>query len=353
MLVISCPCALVISIPLGYFGGVGWASHKGILVKGSNYLDILTQVKRVVLDKTGTLTKGIFKVIEIKTYNGSSQNELLELAAFAEAHSNHPLARAIVGAYGKEIDQSSVQDVQEIGGHGIKAKIKGRNVIVGNDRFLHRENIEHPICNVVSTVIHVAVDKVYKGYVVVGDELKNDSAQALEYLHKLGIKEIIMLTGDNEFSAKAIVQQLHIDSFYANLLPQDKVQRLEEIMSKSSKMEKTAFVGDGINDAPVLARADVGVAMGGMGSDAALETADVVIMTDSLMRVGTAIEIARNTRKIVWQNISLALGVKAIFLTIGAFGIVTMWEAVFADMGVALLAIFNAMSASRNQLLHS
>ncbi len=353
MLVISCPCALVISIPLGYFGGVGWASHKGVLIKGSNYLDVLTQVKRVVLDKTGTLTKGVFKVVDIKPYNGFNSNEVLELSAFAEVQSNHPLARAIVKAYAKNIDHSLIKDLQEVAGHGIRAKIKGKNVIVGNDRFLHVENIEHPVCDVAGTVIHLAVDKVYCGYIVVGDELKEDAVKSLQYLHSLGIKEIVMFTGDNEFSAKEMAQQLHIDSFYANLLPQDKVLRLEEIIKQSPKNEKIVFVGDGVNDAPVLVRADAGIAMGGMGSDAAIETADIVIMSDSLMKIGTAIEIARYTRKIVWQNIALALGVKAAFLILGAFGIVTMWEAVFADIGVALLAILNAVYASRNKLQYN
>lgn len=353
MLVISCPCALVISIPLGYFGGVGWASRMGVLVKGSSYLDVLTQVKRIVLDKTGTLTKGIFKVTDIKTYNGFNSDDVLKLAAFTEAHSTHPLAEAVVKAYGESIDRSSIENVQEVGGHGIKAKIDGKNVMIGNDRFLHVENIDHQICQIAGTVIHVAVDKVYAGYIVVGDELKEDSIQAMEYLRSLGIKEIVMLTGDNEFSARTMAKKADIETFYADLLPQDKVECLEEIIKNQSKEEKTAFVGDGINDAPVLARADVGIAMGGLGSDAAIETADVVIMSDSLMKIGTAIEIARYTRKIVWQNISLALGVKAIFLTLGAFGIVTMWEAVFADMGVALLAILNAVYVSRNKLLNN
>ncbi len=352
MLVISCPCALVISIPLGYFGGIGWASRKGILIKGSSYLDVLIQVKRIVLDKTGTLTKGVFKVIDIKTYNGSSPDDVLKFAAFAEAHSNHPLAKAVLNAYGKNIDSSAIESVQEVGGQGIKARISGKNIIIGNDRLLHVENIEHPVCQVAGTVLHVAVDKTYAGYIVVGDELKEDTVQALEYLRKLGIKEIVMLTGDNDFAAQEIAKKLHLDSFYADLLPQDKVKRFEEIIDRSSKDEKTAFVGDGINDAPVLARADVGIAMGGLGSDAAIETADIVIMTDSLMKLGTAIEIAKNTRKIVWQNIALALGVKVVFLTLGAFGIVTMWEAVFADMGVALLAILNAVSANRHKLFY-
>lgn len=353
MLVISCPCALVISIPLGYFGGVGWASRKGILVKGSSYLDVLTQIKKIVLDKTGTLTKGVFKVIEIKTYNGSTSDDVLKFSAFAEANSNHPLAKAVLNAYGKNIDPSVIESVQEVGGHGIKARVSGKNIIIGNDRLLHVENIEHPVCQVAGTVLHVAIDKTYAGYIVVGDELKEDTPQALEYLRKLGVKEIVMLTGDNDFAAQEIAKKLHLDSFYADLLPQDKVKRFEEIMNRSSKEEKIAFVGDGINDAPVLARADVGIAMGGLGSDVAIETADVVIMTDSLMKVGTAIEVARITRKIVWQNIALALGVKAIFLTLGAFGIVTMWEAVFADMGVALAAILNAVSANRYKLQYN
>jgi Cd2+/Zn2+-exporting ATPase len=350
MLVISCPCALVISIPLGYFGGVGWASRKGILVKGSTYLDVLTKVTKIVLDKTGTLTKGVFKVIEIKTYNDFTGEDVLKFAAFAEAQSNHPLAKAVQNAYGKVINSSTIEKVQEIAGHGIKARVNGKNITIGNDRLLHVENIEHPVCKVPGTVLHVAQDSTYMGYIVVGDELKEDSVQALKYLRNLGVKEIVMLTGDNDFSARAIAEKLNLDSFYADLMPQDKVMRFEEVMRRSSKGEKTAFIGDGINDAPTIARADVGIAMGGLGSDAAIETADVVIMTDSLMKVGAAIEIATYTRKIVWQNISLALGVKAIFLILGAFGIATMWEAIFADVGVALLAILNAVSAKRYKL---
>ncbi len=350
LLVISCPCALVISIPLGYFGGVGWASRHGILVKGSTYLDDLLRVKKVVLDKTGTLTKGIFQVNEIKPFNGFKENEVLEFASYAEAHSSHPLAKAIVSFFGKQIDQSSIKDLQEIGGQGIKVIIKGKLVVIGNDRILHAENIDHPSCEVAGTVVHVAIDKKYAGYIVVGDELKPDTKEAIAYLRKLGIKEIVMLTGDNQFAAQATAQTLNIDSFYSNLLPQDKVTKVEEITKKSLFKEKIAFVGDGINDAPVLASADVGIAMGGVGSDAAIETADIVLMTDSLIKIGTAIEIAKITRKVVWQNIGLALGVKCIFLILGVFGVASMWEAVFADIGVALLAILNAVYMKRYKL---
>lgn len=350
LLVISCPCALVISIPLGYFGGVGWASRHGILVKGSIYLDELLKVKKVALDKTGTLTKGIFKVNEIRPSNSFKESEILEFASYAEAHSSHPLAKAIVNFYGKEIDRSLIKDLQEIGGHGIKAVIKGKSVTIGNDRILHAENIDHPDCNVAGTVVHIAIDKKYAGYIVVGDELKPDTKEAIAHLRKLGVKEIVMLTGDNQFAAQAISQDLNIDSFYSNLLPQDKVTKVEEITKKSLVNEKIAFVGDGINDAPVLASADVGIAMGGLGSDAAIETADVVLMADSLIKIATAIEIARITRKVIWQNIGLALGVKSIFLVLGALGVASMWEAVFADIGVALLAILNAVYMKRYKL---
>lgn len=341
VLVISCPCALVISIPLGYFGGIGGAARKGILVKGSNYLDALNQLKAVVFDKTGTLTKGEFRVSRIVTENGFSEAQVLQYAALAEANSNHPIAAAILDACAGNVNLSRVQEINEISGHGIIARVNGQVIIVGNDRLLHRENIAHPRCNVAGTVVHLAVDQTYAGYIVISDQLKEDAPEAIEKLAARNIKTV-MLTGDNKTAAEAVARQLNISQYFSELLPQDKVNHLERIMAENQP-GKVAFVGDGINDAPVLARADVGIAMGALGSDAAIETADVVLMTDHPAKVVTAIEVAGKTRKIVWQNISFALGVKLFFIVLGVGGIATMWEAVFGDMGVALAAIFNAM----------
>ncbi|MCF2151718.1 cadmium-translocating P-type ATPase [Desmonostoc muscorum LEGE 12446] len=342
LLVISCPCGLVISIPLGYFGGVGGAAKRGILVKGSTYLDALAAVKTVVFDKTGTLTKGVFKVTQIVPDNGFSKSELLAMAAKVESHSNHPVAQSIRAAYENKIDESEVEDYEEIAGHGIKAKVKGRVVLAGNDRLLHRENIAHAVCNVDGTVVHLAVDNIYAGYILIADEIKEDAAQAISALKKLGVEKIVMLTGDNQAIASRVAQQIGLDYYEAELLPEDKVNAIEKILSKTPKNSKVAFVGDGINDAPVIARADVGMAMGGLGSDAAIETADVVIMTDKPSKVAEAIKIGRKTHQIVWQNIILAMAIKGLFIALGAFGVATLWEAVFADVGVALLAIFNA-----------
>ena len=341
VLVISCPCALVISIPLGYFGGIGNASRKGILVKGSNFLDALTQVKTVVFDKTGTLTKGEFKVSEIVTSNGFSKDQLLEYAAYAETNSNHPVARSICEAYGHDIVKTRIKQVEEISGYGIKALIDNKTVLAGNDKLLHKENIVHQVCHVDGTVVHVAFDTVYAGYLIISDTLKEDAIEAIE---KLKAKNIltVMLTGDNQFAAAAIAKKLNVDKFYYELLPEDKVKHIESLMQESNG-GKVAFVGDGINDAPVIARADIGIAMGALGSDAAIETADVVLMTDSPSKVALAIDVAKWTRSIVWQNIYFAMGVKLIFIILGIFGIATMWEAVFGDMGVALIAVFNAL----------
>jgi len=341
VLVISCPCALVISIPLGYFGGIGSASRKGILVKGSNFLDALTQVKTVVFDKTGTLTKGEFKVSEVVTSNGFTKEEILEYAAYAETNSNHPVAKSISEAFGKDTDSKRIKQVDEISGHGIKAVIDGKTVLAGNDKLLHKESIEHPVCNVEGTVVHVAIDKVYMGYIIISDNLKDDAIEAIEKLKAKNI-QTVMLTGDNKFAAAAFAKKLGIDKYFYELLPEDKVKHIENLM-KESKGGKVAFVGDGINDAPVIARADIGIAMGALGSDAAIETADIVLMTDSPSKVAIAIDVAKRTRKIVWQNIYFAMGVKALFIILGVFGIATMWEAVFGDMGVALIAVFNAI----------
>lgn len=341
LLVISCPCGLVISIPLGYFGGIGGAAKRGILVKGSTFLDALTAVKTVVFDKTGTLTEGTFKVTQIVTKNGFSESELLTLAAQAEVNSNHPVAQSIREAYGQPINESDIADYEEIAGHGIRAKVQNKVVLAGNDRLLHRENIDHDTCDVAGTVVHLSVDGRYAGYILIADEIKADAAEAIRDLKKVGVERTVMLTGDNEVVAKSVAGQLGLDSYFAGLLPEDKVSAIEKLLDRSGK-KKVVFVGDGINDAPVIARADVGMAMGGLGSDAAIETADVVLMTDAPSKVAEAIQVARKTRRIVVQNIVMAMAIKGVFIVLGTFGLATLWEAVFADVGVALLAIFNA-----------
>ncbi len=347
ILVISCPCGLVISIPLGYFGGIGGAAKKGILIKGSTFLDVLNDVKTVVSDKTGTLTKGTFKVTQIAPQNGFSQDELLSIASHIEAQSTHPIAQSIKEAYKGELDLTKVTHYEEMAGYGIRAMVGDRLVMAGNDRLLHRENIAHDTCQVSGSVVHLAIDTKYAGYIIAADEIKDDSIKAIQALHQLGIKRVIMLSGDNDGVAADIAGRLGLDSYIAELLPEGKVTAFEEILSKSGKTEKVIYVGDGINDAPVLARADVGIAMGGLGSDAAIETADVVIMNDSPAKIAEAIQIARKTHSIIWQNIIFALSIKAVFLMLGAFGLATMWEAVFADVGVALAAIANATRVLR------
>lgn len=346
VLVISCPCALVISIPLGYFGGIGSASKRGILIKGSNYLDALTKVGTVVFDKTGTLTKGEFKVSEVVTSNGFSREQILEYAAYAETNSNHPVAKSISEAYGKNIDKIRIKNVEEIPGHGIKASIDDLLIMAGNNKLLHLENIVHPVCNVDGTVVHVAINAMYAGYIIISDTLKDDATEAVNSLNRQNI-QTVMLTGDNQFAAALIAEKLKIGKFFAELLPADKVIHIEKLMQESND-KKVIFVGDGVNDAPVIARADVGVAMGALGSDAAIETADVVLMTDSPSKISEAIEVAKKTRTIVWQNIGFAMGVKLFFIVLGVFGVATMWEAVFGDMGVALIAVFNAMRIMKN-----
>jgi Cd2+/Zn2+-exporting ATPase len=347
LLVISCPCGLVISIPLGYFGGIGGAAKRGILVKGATFLDTLAAVKAVVFDKTGTLTQGAFKVSQVSNHNGFTKEQLLRLAAEAEFHSNHPIAKSIREAYGEPINESAIASYSEIAGCGIRATVENRVVIAGNDRLLHRENIEHDTCNVEGTVVHLAVDQRYAGYIVIADEPKPDAAQAIQALKRLGVEQVMMLTGDDQNVAERITQTLKLDSFHAELLPEDKVAVVERLLREVGKKGRVAFVGDGINDAPVIARADVGLAMGGMGSDAAIETADVVIMTDAPSKVAEAIQVARKTHAIVVQNIVFSLAVKGIFIVLGVFGLATMWEAVFADVGVALAAIFNATRVLR------
>jgi Zn2+/Cd2+-exporting ATPase len=342
LLVISCPCGLVISIPLGYFGGIGGAAKRGILVKGSTFLDTLSGVKAIAFDKTGTLTKGVFKVTEIVPHNGFDESELLRIAALAEASSNHPIAKSIRVAYDQPIDEATISNYTEIAAHGIQATIEGKLVLAGNDRLLHRENIAHDTCNVEGTVVHLAIDQVYAGYIVIADEIKEDAIQAIRDLKAAGVEKIMMLTGDSQAVAQRVAQALGVDAFAAELLPEDKVTAVETLLQEFHKRGKVAFVGDGINDAPVIARADVGIAMGGLGSDAAIETADVVLMTDAPSKVAAAIQIGKKTHTIVLQNIIFALTIKVIFIGLGLLGLATMWEAVFADVGVALAAIFNA-----------
>ncbi|MBC3796143.1 cadmium-translocating P-type ATPase [Acetobacterium tundrae] len=343
-LVVSCPCALVISIPLGFFGGIGGASKRGILIKGSNYLEALNNVETVVFDKTGTLTKGVFKVTQTNPQNAYTKAELLEYAAYAESYSNHPIAQSITNAYHVEIDQSRIKNYQEIAGNGISVTINDNEVLAGNSKLMDNENLSHiDDVKTSGTVIHVAINKKYAGNIVISDEVKEDSAHAIKELKSLGIRKTVMLTGDLKSVGDKIGKQLGLDEVYSELLPEDKVEKLEWLESKKTPKGKLVFVGDGINDAPVLARADIGVAMGCLGSDAAIEAADIVIMTDEPSKIALAIRIAKRTRVIVFQNIVFALVVKTIFLALGALGLASMWEAVFADVGVALIAIFNAM----------
>jgi Cd2+/Zn2+-exporting ATPase len=342
-LVISCPCALVVSIPLGFFGGIGGASKRGILVKGSNYLEALNNVKYVVFDKTGTLTKGVFDVTAVRPAIGMTEEALLQYAAFAEVHSNHPIAVSIRKAYGQDIDETAIQNYEEISGHGTMVSVNGAEVLAGNAKLMNKYDIQFTAPTEVGTMVHVAVNGNYAGYIVISDKVKEDAAQAISALKELGVKKTVMLTGDAKPVGEAVGKQLGLDEIYAELLPHQKVEKVEKLDGKKLKKEKLVFVGDGINDTPVLARADIGIAMGGLGSDAAIEAADIVIMTDEPSKIATAIGIAKRTRRIVYQNIIFALGVKSIFLLLGAFGIATMWEAVFSDVGVTLLAVLNAM----------
>ncbi|MCQ4022915.1 MULTISPECIES: heavy metal translocating P-type ATPase [unclassified Ruminococcus] len=346
-LVISCPCALVISIPLTFFGGIGSASRKGVLVKGGNYLEALNNLETVVFDKTGTLTKGVFRVSEINAENSFTAEWVLRLAAAAESLSNHPIARSIIEEYGKEIDEKSITAYNEISGHGISAKISGKHILVGNDKLMRKYGIDFLKCEKAGTVVYVGCDGSFAGSILISDEIKPDSCKAIAKLKALGVKNTVMLTGDNEDIAKAVSQELGIDKHYSQLLPAQKVEIVERLDSEKSKKGKLAFVGDGINDAPVLARADIGIAMGALGSDAAIEAADVVLMTDEPSKLIDAVKTAKATRRIVMQNIIFALGVKAAFLVLGAFGIAGMWEAVFGDVGVMLLAVLNSMRILR------
>ena len=350
-LVISCPCALVVSIPLTFFAGIGGASRDGILVKGANLLEALAKVNTVVMDKTGTLTLGVFEVVAMHSHDCSEHDEgqarecLLEMAALAECASSHPISKSIQRAYGKRIDHSRVANIEEISGHGIKACIDGKPVAVGNDKLMSMMGVEAPHCHAVGTVVHVASEGHYLGHIVLGDRIKKNAAEAITSMKKVGVHNLVMLTGDSRAVAESVAAQLGIDKVYSELLPADKVQRVEELLSACPASEKLAFVGDGINDAPVLSRADVGFAMGGVGSDAAIEAADVVLMDDDPNKIAHAIHISRHTLSIVWQNIVMALGVKGLCLILGAFGIANMWLAIFADVGVMVLAVLNAIRA--------
>lgn len=343
-LVVSCPCALVISIPLSFFGGIGGASKKGILVKGSNYLEALAQTEIVVFDKTGTLTKGVFNVQEIHP-EGVSKEELLELTAYVESYSNHPISLSLKRAYGKEIDNGRISDIEEISGHGVIATVDGKKVMAGNIKLMKMMDIPYFKGELIGTAVHVAVNNKYIGYIVIADEVKEDSAQAIKELKAANIKQTVMLTGDNKSVGSKVAKELGLDKVYAELLPADKVEKLEELFSQKSTKGKLAFVGDGINDAPVLARADIGIAMGGLGSDAAIEAADIVIMTDEPSKIATAMKISKKTLKIANQNIVFAIGIKIIVLILSAFGITTMWAAIFADVGVTIIAVLNAFRA--------
>lgn len=345
-LVISCPCALVISIPLSFFGGIGGASKIGVLVKGSNYLESLAHTEVVVFDKTGTLTKGSFAVSQIKAID-MKEEQLLELAAYAEDYSNHPISQSIQKAYGKKIDNSRISDVQEIAGHGVRAVIDGKTVLAGNAKLMNRENIAYTPSDAIGTVIYLACNGKYAGYIVIEDEVKADAPAAIRALKEVGVRKSVMLTGDADAVGKKVAQKLGLDQAYTELLPADKVDRVEAMLKQTSEKGKLVFVGDGINDAPVLARADVGIAMGGLGSDAAIEAADVVLMTDEPSKISAVVRIARKTIRIANENIVFALGVKLLVLILGATGYANMWAAVFADVGVSVIAILNAIRAMR------
>ena len=345
-LVVSCPCALVISVPLSFFSGIGAASKKGILVKGSNYLELLSKTEIAVFDKTGTLTEGVFDVQKIANEKQISQEELLELAAYCESYSNHPISHSIQKAYGKEIDKKRISDSKEVAGKGIISKIDENQVACGNIKLMKELNLENvkPV-EEMGTVVYVAIDKQYAGYILISDKIKEDSKKAIQELKQAGVKKTVMLTGDNKDVAEKVNQELKLDEVYSELLPADKVNKLEELLKNKDENAKLAFVGDGINDAPVLARADIGIAMGGLGSDAAIEAADIVIMTDEPSKIATAMKISRKTLKIVYQNITFALIVKIGVLILSAFGLASMWAAVFADVGVTVLAVLNSFRA--------
>lgn len=346
-LVISCPCALVVSIPLSFFGGIGGASKKGILIKGGNFLEALNNLDTIVFDKTGTLTKGVFNVTALYPANNFTKDELLKNAAYCESYSNHPIAVSIIKAYGADINKDELAQYEEMSGLGISAIINGRRVLAGNERLMDREKIQFQKSDNMSTVVYVAIDGVFAGTIVISDEIKDDSIEAIKNLKSLGIRKTVMLTGDNKKIGEDVGKQIGIDDIYGELLPDQKVEKFEQIEKQRTPGKNIAFVGDGINDAPVLARADIGIAMGGLGSDAAIEAADVVIMNDEPSKIAVAINIAKRTKMIVWENIVFALGIKGLFLIIGALGFTTMWEAVFADVGVTLIAVINSARAMK------
>ena len=341
-LVVSCPCALVLSIPLSYFSGIGVASKNGILIKGSNYLEALRYVDTVVFDKTGTLTEGVFDVVNLKAI-GVSEDELMKFASIAEANSNHPIAKSILKYYNKQVDLNKIDEYEEIAAHGIKVKYENNTILAGNEKLMKANNIKIEKNTDIGTVVYVAVNNKFIGYIVIADKIKKDSEEAIKGIKEQGIKQTVMLTGDNKDVAQSVAEKLKLDKVFSNLLPNEKVDRIEELYVGRNEKEKIAFVGDGINDAPVLARVDVGIAMGGLGSDAAIEAADIVIMTDEPSKIAKGIKISKKTYKIVWQNIIFALGIKIIVMVFGAMGMASMWEAVFADVGVAILAVLNAM----------
>lgn len=343
-LVISCPCALVISIPLSFFAGIGGASKEGVLVKGSNYLEVLSKANIVVFDKTGTLTQGVFEVVGIH-HNQLEEQQILEYAALAECASSHPISKSLQKAYGKEIDRTRVTDIEETSGHGIEAKVDGRSVAAGNWKLMEQLEISYKECHKVGTIIHVAIDGAYAGHIVISDVIKPTAKQAIKQLKKNGVKKVIMLTGDAKGVAEHVAEELQVDQVYSELLPGDKVEKVEEILAEKKEKERVAFVGDGINDAPVLSRADIGIAMGAMGSDAAIEAADVVLMDDDPAKIVKAISISRKCLRIVYENIYFALGIKLICLLLGAIGIANMWTAIFADVGVMVIAVLNAIRA--------
>ena len=345
-LVVSCPCALVVSVPLGFFAGIGGASKKGVLVKGSNYLELLKDLETVVFDKTGTLTEGVFSVTEINT-NGIDKEKLIEVAAMAESFSNHPIAISIIKEYGKEIDKEVIKEYKEISGHGIKAVINNEEVLVGNSKLMNEFNILYNEVDSIGTVVYCAINGEFKGSIVISDKIKENAAEALINLKKAGVKKTVMLTGDNKKTAYKVGKKINIDEIHSELLPLDKVREVEELLKRSNKNGKLAFVGDGVNDAPVLARADIGIAMGGIGSDAAIEAADIVLMKDDINALVDAINISKKTNKILWQNIVFALGIKILVMVLGTFGIANMWTAVFADVGVTIIAIINSTRCFR------
>ena len=345
-LVVSCPCALVVSVPLCFFAGIGGASKKGVLVKGSNYLELLKDLETVVFDKTGTLTEGVFSVTEINT-NGIDKEKLIEVAAMAESFSNHPIAISIIKEYGKEIDKEVIKEYKEISGRGIKAVINNEEVLVGNSKLMNEFNILYNEVDSIGTVVYCAINGEFKGSIVISDKIKENAVEALINLKKAGVKKTVMLTGDNKKTAYKVGEKINIDEVHSELLPLDKVKEVEEIMKRSNKNGKLAFVGDGVNDAPVLARADIGIAMGGIGSDAAIEAADIVLMKDDINALVDAINVSKKTNKILWQNIVFALGIKILVMVLGTFGIANMWTAVFADVGVTIIAIINSTRCFR------